>query len=493
MRHQFYQRWIAMVAERSLSERDMLINRGRQVFTGVSTETMRKDVGELVLSGVNQTKTAPTVITEDFIAEMVRTPEGALRFLVYKNDGTHELQDNVVIPGGLNHVVPAVLSLGDSLSLPSGIADYIDTATLRRDIAVFINKYVKIDAADVTLATEYALYTWVSDKIPLAPYLHAVGDFEAGKSRLLDVLGAIVHRGLLAAGSLTAAVLYRALDLAKVTLIVDEVGYDKNDPQWKEILRVLLVGSQKRRPILRTNMDAKGVIQAFDPFGPKVLSTRKPFDDPALNSRCLDFTMKPDSNLVAIPLILMPVFEEEAQALQNKLLKWRFDNVRSVVIDPLQRFANISSPRVTQTAIAILAKCDDEEVRQHILMRLAKKSIDVKEARSESFEGRVAAAMLKLWKDGKPIPLQDIANALNMGRPEKDHVTSQTISETVVGVFNLKKKRWGVGKVVTLTDEQADGLRALYGVQQHLARTPVARATPAVAATPLRLVKRTPV
>jgi hypothetical protein len=473
MRHQFYQRWIAMVAERAMSERDMLISRGRQVFTGIAAETMRHDIQELIGHNINQTEHTPFVMADDFLAEMIYTPQG-LRYLIYKNDGTHEIQETVQI-GETNYVLPMVASLvgrKPSLLLPTALEEYESVESLQAGIRAFIHKYVQLEKPDdMDLAAFYVHYTWVADRIPIAPYLHAVGDFEAGKSRLLDVIGHVVRRGLLSSGSLTSAVLFRALDLANATIIVDEADFDKNDPSWKEILKVLLTGSSDRRPVLRTNMDAKGIIQSFDPFGPKVLSTRKPFPDPALSSRCLDFTMKPGPVRDDIPYILPPSFYDEAQALRNQLLLWRMRTVRAVTFDPYARFNGLT-PRTTQAAIALLAvNIDNVELRDKILGRLREKSRAVEDARSESFEGEVAAALIAAWEQEKgPIlymriigGMQDVTGGRN--GTYKD-LNPKQLNPILHGVFGLKTKKTGDGKAVIVTDDQADYLRATYKIKR---------------------------
>jgi hypothetical protein len=59
-------------------------------------------------------------------------------------------------------------------------------------------------------------------------------------------------------------------------------------------------------------------------YGPKLLATRKPFGDLALESRCLTTVGK--QNVQPIPLFRMNRFMLEAQQLRNKLILWRFRN-----------------------------------------------------------------------------------------------------------------------------------------------------------------------
>lgn len=417
-RQNFYQRFIAMVADRPQAERDALVARAVQVFR-CRAETARHDIDALVQAGINQTKTAPALITEDFIAEMVHCPGNngpSVRFLVYKNDGTTELQDNVTV-GDTNYQVPMIGTLVDAgaLLLPSVPEEYGTEEELRHEISEFIRRYVRLEREiDLDLAAYYVHYTWAADRVPIAPYLHAVGDFESGKSRLLDVIGQLVRGGLFMAGSLTAAVLYRALDLARATLIVDEADFDaKHSEQWGDILKVLLVGSQRGRPVLRTDMDAKGAIKAFDAFGPKILATRSPFYDAALASRCLDFVMYPGEVSGDIPLILPdrpwvppslgtegephPAFYDHARSLRNKLLMWRVRNIRTVSYSPTARFEGLT-PRITQAAIALLSTSQNLALREQVLGRLRQKSAEVKQQRRESPEGLIAGALIARWR-----------------------------------------------------------------------------------------------
>lgn len=505
-RQQFYQRWIAMVATRAMSERDALISHAQPVFK-FRTETARHDVEQLVQSGVSTTMTAPSVICPEFIAEMIHCPgqSPSVRYLVYKiADGSTEIQDHVTI-GEVSYTPPLVASLVDAraLLLATATEEYGDVQDLQASMRAFITRYVQLDnETDVDLAAFYAHYTWIADRIPVAPYLHAVGDFEAGKSRLLDVIGHLVRGGLFMAGSLTSAVVYRALDLAKATLIIDEADFNPKSPAWEEILKVLLTGSQASRPILRTDMDAKGAIRAFDPFGPKVLASRKPFYDDALTSRCLDFTMYPGNVSINIPLILpskewnfnghqdepLQSFYAHAQSLRNKLLLWRFRNARQVDYNPVSRYDGLS-PRITQAAIALLATSGQSpHVQELILSRLRDKSVAVKERRKESEAGQVTWALIQRWrKMGKPrqVELKQVTEQLRVDTEDKD-IREKHVASIIRGPLGLKTKRSTGGRIVieTAASLQLQTLSNRYGVPAEAnaklsTRAPVGKDEPA--------------
>jgi hypothetical protein len=491
-RQQFYERWIAMVATRQESERDALLAHGQPVFR-YRIDTARKSVEALRRSGASVLIVAPSVVCPEFIAEMVHRPgqSPVASFLVKKRrkegepNVPPEIADYVEI-GETRYHVPAVASLlgaKPALLLPTEAVAYETSEKLLIEIVAFISEYVKLkNAVDVKLAALYCRYTWIADKVPVAPYLHVVGDFEAGKSRLLDVLGQLVRNGLFASGSLTNAVIYRALDLAESTIIIDEADFEKGDPRWSDILRVLLTGSTADRPVLRVDMDAKGDIRSFDPFGPKILCSKKAFPNPALESRCLDLQMLPnrltEEERHDMAKILPPQFYERAQGLRNKLLAWRFDHVRDVTVDHYANFEGLTSMRVTQAAIALQAaggRDSDgqlEPLSLDVLDRLKDKGKEIESSREESEEGLIATALLHLWDrqngDNRPKKSDRVALKMIVDRirdtTEWHDVQARDVAATIRKTLALACKRSNSQpRAVHLSPKQAERLRATYG------------------------------
>ena len=64
-------------------------------------------------------------------------------------------------------------------------------------------------------------------------------------------------------------------------------------------------------------------LKYFDPFGPKVISSRKTFSDHALESRCITEIMR-ETDRNDIPTELTTTFFKERLELRNKLLLYRF-------------------------------------------------------------------------------------------------------------------------------------------------------------------------
>jgi len=497
-RQQFYQTFIALIATCPLAEQDALINAGMRIFR-YRAETARRDLGSLAGQHASSFVIAASVIEADFIAETVHRPgeSPSMKYLVWRigPDGQeeHEIDDRVAV-GSVIYQPPQMPSIvGKSLKLPTDIASSPDTASLLAEIKAFIARFVQLDeaiAADVV--SFYVLYTWVADRIPMAPYLHVVGDFASGKTRLLEVLGQLTYRGLTTAGVLTAPVLFRVLHQCGATLLVDEADFDPRDPAWRDIQKIFLVGSTQGAQVLRTDMEAGGEVKGYDAFGPKVLATRKSLGDAALASRCLDVTMYPGPVDPRIPLILPPAFYTEAQHLRNRLLGWRLRHVRTVQVDPYQRFEGLD-PRVNQAAIALLAVSDDPTVRATVLARLREQSAMIQQQRAESLEALVVEAIVKRarWHKGtahtRGIPLKEIREEIQVQTGEREMLSAELVRGILTGPLGLRRKRTGGVSRVLVTGKQLRSLAERYDVPFGLTVEPV----PSVADRPRTL--RTPV
>ena len=191
---------------------------------------------------------------------------------------------------------PLVSSLFEkgTVRLPSGIEEYGTDYELFLDVRAFVNTYVELDDGPFrSFAAAYILYTWLFDNFEVAPYLRALGDFESGKTTLLRVVGSVCYRPIFVVGATTVAAVFRILAHMRGTLILDEADYDRRSPIWAELVKVLNTGAHTGFPVIRAERTTEGGpfdVESYDTFGPKVLGSRHPFPDPALESRCLSYT-----------------------------------------------------------------------------------------------------------------------------------------------------------------------------------------------------------
>ena len=68
--------------------------------------------------------------------------------------------------------------------------EYGTPLDLFESVKQFIAQYVEVgDAGFLDVGATYVLLTWVYDKFNALPYLRALGDFNTGKTRLIETVG----------------------------------------------------------------------------------------------------------------------------------------------------------------------------------------------------------------------------------------------------------------------------------------------------------------
>lgn len=100
--------------------------------------------------------------------------------------------------------------------------DPIDPAQLLDEVSDTIRRYIVLDIEQVHAAALWVAFTWFIDVVNVAPLAIINAPEKAcGKSQLLDLLGRMAARPLPAANSSTAG-LFRAVELWKPTVLIDE-------------------------------------------------------------------------------------------------------------------------------------------------------------------------------------------------------------------------------------------------------------------------------
>src|SRR3546814_2727200 len=119
--------------------------------------------------------------------------------------------------------------------------------------------------------------------------------------------------------------------------------------------------------VLRTMQNGKGELQprAFQVFGPKVLASRGSYDDQALESRFLTEAMGDRPLRRDFPINLPDAYRDEARALRNQLLLYRFRNRHSTAIDPSLVEETLAARR-TQVLVPLFSISPDPEMEEAI-------------------------------------------------------------------------------------------------------------------------------
>jgi hypothetical protein len=470
-RHQYYNQFIGMVAVREPADQDACLESGRAVFH-YRMETARHDVAALRHTQGSTLRIAPTVIGDDFIAEIIHVPNEAnsVKYLRYNADGTTEIDDRVQL-GNILYTPPPVGELVESgaLTLPTGVEEYGATLDLVRDLRGFLTSFVTLDRDFANLSAIYTPYTWIADRVSIAPYLQAIGDFGAGKTTWEAVMAKLVRRGFVVAGALTPAVIYRVLTMVPSTLVVDEADFDPRSETWSAIKTILNIGTTPRVPIIRNEGSENGrwAPRAFTSFGPKVLAMRRPFPDQALASRCITHTFRPRSLPAHIPLMLDHELDEGAAPLRNKLLLWRFRNFRSIVVNTRERLDGLE-PRINAIALALLATCRGEEMtslRQTLIEVAQRHSDALKESRAESFEGQVSTALIDAWRHNEKkaeILMKSVTDRVQQVHRD---IEPERVSAVVRGPLGFKTRRRAGYSWVIAPESEVQALADRYGIR----------------------------
>lgn len=293
-------------------------------------------------------------------------------------------------------------------------AQYGTPDSLTAEIEAYLFRYVDLSPRFQKIAAYYALLTWVYDAFQELPYLRFRGDFGSGKTRALKVLGSICNKPFFASGASTVSPLFHVLDAFRGTLLFDEADFRFSDEK-AELIKIFNNGNAKGFPVLRSSASATKNFEprAFHVFGPKIVSMRRSFDDHALESRFLTEEMGQRPLRKGIPLNLPDSQAEEALALRNKLLQYRFDHFHSTRLN--ETFADPTlSPRVNQILLPLLSLIPDAAVRKDIQESIRTTEGKLYATRAASHEGLVLEKLARLMAGGsKPhVPVSDIAAAL---------------------------------------------------------------------------------
>lgn len=298
----------------------------------------------------------------------------------------------------------------DVVMFPSETADYASTETLLADVRAFIHRYCDVSDAFEEIAAHYVMFSWIYDAFNEVPYLRVRGDFGTGKSRFLLTVGSLCYKAIFASGASTVSPLFRILDACRGTLVMDECDFRFSDER-AEIVKILNNGNARGFPVLRSESTPQKEYdpRAFHVFGPKIVATRGLFTDRALESRCITEEMERRPPRPNIPLNLPLSFGEEALALRNQLLMFRFRNItrpRDVDASALRGI----EPRIAQIFAPLLATIEGEATKERVIALARRYSEKLAAERSFSLEAELLSVILMLQQDGVPLSVKAIAD-----------------------------------------------------------------------------------
>ncbi len=332
------------------------------------------------------------------LGEEIYDPENGARFAVWDGEKVQYVsqfqnKNRIYVPR-MDDGVPKGI-----IKLPTCAEEFGSVEELIEEIKQFCRKYLDVRQEFLEVAAWYVLLSWVYDRVSTIAYLRAMGDWGTGKSRFLDVIGGICYRLMNASGATSAAAVSRLIELWGGTLALNEADWEKSDER-QDIVRILNEGFEKSRAVIKAHQDKQKELIYYDGFGPKIIATRKPFDDPALESRCLTEVMQ-ETHRDEIPPVLTSTFRKEELRLRNKLLMFRFkhwEKIREATIEEVfPKLIGKLERRLIQATITFSTLfADDEELFNRFVKFLEEYQRDLKEQRAGTYEGLVVNAIYEL-------------------------------------------------------------------------------------------------
>lgn len=435
-----------------------------------SLEDARKLATDFKIEDDTKERLVPGFVLHDgTIGELVVSQEDERAFIIVVNGSVrkvfrYETPKAVYIPTD----DPLV---GEVVHFASTATQYDSQANLFKEIRNFVHRYLELPADFEEISSLYVLLTWVYEFAPSIPYLRVIGDWGTGKTRFLQVVGSICFRPTFASGATTPAPIFRILEQFRGTLVLDEADF-KDSSSWVEMVKLLNNGYRPGMPVLRADKEnGKWFPRSYQVFGPKLIATRFPFKDEALESRCLTSEMMPLTR-DDIPRVLPPIFDKEVDDLRAKLLTFRLANLTKLkgktfgndLLEP-----NLQ-PRLQEILIPLKAMLNgDRSMVEAITGFVHRLQDSLFLRRRESTAGRVLAALVELHEEGKELTSENVAKKANESDDEVEQLSPEKVGR-LTKRLGFAKERIGKSRqrLICWDDTRITKLIGSYGLQMAL-------------------------
>ncbi len=368
---------------------------------------------------------------------------------------------------------------------PEKAEEYGSEKQLVREIQSFLHDWFDFgDPFYEKLAAYYILFSWLYDCFENLPYLRALGDYGTGKTRFIQTIGVLCYRPMLVSGASTASPIFRLIDMFRGTLVMDEADFANSDAE-SELIKIINVGYYKGGCVMRAEKEQDTDIYApetYDVFGPKILATRKPFSDRAVESRCLTKRTTTARPRPGIPYILNDKFWARSNTLRNKLLMYRLRNHRRVEVD--DALANESvEPRLNQVTMALKSIIEDLEMRREIDVFVSAYNQTLISDRQLTMPAIVVQALVDIYyhkkvdlmgtdlRDLTPQGIADRAKAILADLDPETKVYPRLITKLLreeLGIINIGKNLHPTNRraMVDFEESELEALMKRYGIEK---------------------------
>jgi len=435
-----------------------------------------------IVEKIKQHRTFPTasaVFPDLGLLEMVHDPaKNKTGFVLYR-DAQWSFESEITL-SPYRRLVPYSpdnnLIKNEVVLFPSHPEEYSSDEQLVWLVQRFIHRYVDVSPLYEKIASYYVLLSWVYDGFNELPYLRLRGDPGSGKTRFLLTVGSLCYKPMFASGASSVSPLFRIIDAFRGTLIIDEGDFRMSDEK-AEIVKILNNGNARGFPVLRSEVTPQREFNptAYAVFGPKLVATRGFFQDRALESRCITEEMGQQHLRGDVPISLTSAYKQEALAIRNKLLLFRFRNLDKR--GPAESLVDRTiEPRLNQVFVPLLSIIDDERARQDLRELARRISRELLEDRGMDMDTQILEIIRDMAAGGKArLSVKDITDAFIKlhGSDYERTITTKWVGTVIRKKLHLAtQKSHGVFVIPPGEETKLARLYEKYGITAQVANEP---------------------
>jgi hypothetical protein len=321
-----------------------------------------------------------------------------------------------VLPPPLSQL-PYLVPTEEGVLAALGTWDARSAQALFADVAAYIAASALLpepQSAWAELLAAWVFHTLDQEHVTQSPILYMYGPPGHGKSRLGSALLNISFRGVRTVSIRAAHLIRYAEDLAATTFLdLNSVSALTNDG---EVVDLLL--SRFEKGLIATRIYDPGAgpfkgVKHHSLFGPTIIATNAPIQNPALLSRCISLTM-PEASARARD---RATTVEDARPLRDRLVAWRAHRMKARGIVPVAKATPGRLGDITRPLLQVISDVAPDR-RESVLAVINELALENRAARSQTVEARILTALLNAndaVRNGR-LPVKELTDALNSAR-----------------------------------------------------------------------------
>lgn len=274
-----------------------------------------------------------------------------------------------------------------------------DTRAIFDDVKTFVERFVRFaDPDHATTIALWVLHTHAFEAAYTTPYLYITSaEKRSGKTRTIETV-AMLARNCVSGADLTGPALFKAIELARPTVLIDEVDAIFAGAAREDLRGVLNSGYKQGGKVLRAGSIQSDELLEFNTFAPKLLAG---IDNGQLPDTVADRSIKivlrrRSEDETPVERLVARKAEPEAEELRKRIEAWAAEAIETLSemeCDPINEIGDrqwdIAEPLVN---IGVLAGLGPE-------VRAAMTNLLADEGAALSINAQVLAAAREIFEE----------------------------------------------------------------------------------------------